>query len=233
VNQEPEAIAILGYLGKITLLKHYGVVREIDAHPFYAKERLSVQQGTSPSISHEVIPDIHARGALVGGYAWAQTAQRHTKIVVLHRADIDLIRVEHSDEWAGGDLDEIARWYVPKTCVHALEKQLMIPQRIRARLRDDTEPTLDEAEGIVLDLSFAQKRSGSTISDPCRFAERDAEWRDGAAWRMMSRGEFLPELLQQVEREAAVRAAGPEALAARGCSDQALGSEGRVPRLLL
>jgi hypothetical protein len=107
------------------------------ARPIYANEHFKVHQGTKKLIEHHVESSIRLRGELVGGYAWAETSRRDLVIVTLDRADIDQIRIDHSEDWADGELDDIARWYVPKTCIHQLRREIGLPDDYIAKYADD------------------------------------------------------------------------------------------------
>jgi hypothetical protein len=138
VDGEVHAAAMLHYRAEMALLKHkLRLVRQIEARPIYANEHFKVHQGTKKLIEHHVESSIRLRGELVGGYAWAETSRRDLVIVTLDRADIDQIRIDHSEDWADGELDDIARWYVPKTCIHQLRREIGLPDDYIAKYADD------------------------------------------------------------------------------------------------
>lgn len=130
-DRKPEAVAILGYHGKVRLLKHHRLIIDIDAKCVYEKDSIEIVDGTHPQITHRYSPDLLQRGALVGGWCQCLTTRRITKIVVMHRSEIDDIRLEYSDDYATGDLEEFARWFVPKTLIHQMEKHIQIPANVR------------------------------------------------------------------------------------------------------
>lgn len=124
---------------KRKILVQFGGVRWMNQQAVFANEEFVALQGDEPRIERHVqIMDPRQRGQLVGAYAIA--LQKHglpKSLVVLHRSDIDRIRVEWSEEWGGGDLDEIP-WYAVKTAVHALcDDHLTLPETTKRLLQED------------------------------------------------------------------------------------------------
>lgn len=139
VDGEMQAFAMLHYRAEMALLKARKIVKLIEARAVYKHEHFVVHQGTRKLIEHHVIHEAGARGELSGGYAWAEDYRRNLFIVTLGAAEIDQIRDEHSDECADGDLDLIARWFVPKTCIHLLRREIGLPEDFLAKYSDDFE----------------------------------------------------------------------------------------------
>lgn len=160
-----EAAAMLHYRAEIAILKHKRLVKFIEARSVYANEHFKVHQGTSKSFEHWVETSIRLRGELVAGYAYAEDYQRNRFIVTLDRADIDQIRIDHSDEWADGDLDDIARWYVPKTCIHQLRREIGLPEDFIAKYSDDFERRASTVD-VALPVPTAEQRPAGFPLDP-------------------------------------------------------------------
>lgn len=151
-GEQQRLTAMQGYRGKIELIVRHGVALRVDAFPVYENEAavdpktgkagFEYEQGSSPWIRHQPILDPASRGRLVGAYACATIRwSAPPKLYVMHRTEIDKIRLEYSQKWDKGTLDE-HQFYGPKTCVHQLAKQLPMKPKIRALLTDD----LDGAE---------------------------------------------------------------------------------------
>lgn len=139
VEGQMTAVAMLHYRAEIQILKAKRLVRDIEANCVYANEHFIVHKGTQPKIEHHVITEIRKRGALVAGYCFAETSRRQIKIVTMDRNEIDRIRVDHSDEMADGELDDIAHFFVPKTCVHAMRREIGLPEDYLIKYDDDFE----------------------------------------------------------------------------------------------
>jgi recombinational DNA repair protein RecT len=131
------------------MVKRSGAAREVQANPFYANEILKYEQGTRPYIEHHPIYEPKDRGELVGGYAWARVSAYRLKIAVLSAGEIDAIRLEKSEKWKKGPLQP---WYVRKTMIHQVTKELTKTRKIRELLREFEVEQLDQTVDVDPDL---------------------------------------------------------------------------------
>lgn len=130
--------AMQSYHGKIELLVRHGAARLVDGHPVYKNEHYKSALGTNPWIEHYPMTlDPDGRGELVGGYAFAKITQTEFKIVEISAKEIDAIRKKYSQQWADGRLEDVAHWYVPKTAIHRLCKQIPMSSDLAQLLTDD------------------------------------------------------------------------------------------------
>lgn len=141
---EYRAKVLRDYRGDIEMVIRSGGAREITAEPFYANEVLRYEKGTRPYIEHHPIYDPAARGPMVGGYAFAKLSAYSLKIAVLSISELDAIRQEWSPRWKKG---EIQPWWVRKTMVHQVTKELSKTKRIREVLSEFS----DEHRDTVVD----------------------------------------------------------------------------------
>lgn len=177
----------IGYKGKIELMLRYRAAKFIDYHCIYENEVLNqngghyrIEFGTNPFIEHKPIRDPAKRGALVGGYAFAQMTQVHAIIVEMDRSEVDAIRQDFSQQWktkweGSGQgrkqvplpLDEIP-WYVEARCVHRLSKK--VPMRgTLASLIADADGDDDEIEDVEV-AGTARRELGAGAAEPIRSA---------------------------------------------------------------
>jgi recombination protein RecT len=181
---EDRAQAIRDYKGDIALVIRCGAARYVDAQNVYAKEFFEYEQGTNPFVRHRPIMDPSTRGELIGSYAVAKISAHDIKVVVMHRQEIDEIRLKHSkswkEHWVDGkkvqyELEEI-RWYGPKTCVHRIVKQLPKSPKLEEVMKAFAleEKVLDgEMEEIVPAPAIAAGAAEGAVAGPGTQVDED------------------------------------------------------------
>jgi phage RecT family recombinase len=150
--------AVIDYKGAIDLVVQAGGARSIEAHWVYDDEHFKFKLGSGAYVDH--IPSLASRAEkkIVGGYAVAFTsAHIPPKIVVMGVDEINKIRAKSQSWWdkkqngnvvGSYTLEEIP-WYVAKTCVRQIIKQLPSTPRLRSAAQH-----IETEETVVTDYSI-------------------------------------------------------------------------------
>jgi phage RecT family recombinase len=149
---EKRAQMLLGYHGKIALLKREKIIWDIRASCVFEKEHFVPKLGTAENhaIEHWACASEMHRGALIAAYAAAELRRGGNFVYLMTKEEIARVKEKYSKSWKDKELDEI-RWYCQKTCVHQMWKW-MAPD-LPEYLRDDEEAPRevdgdDEAEAM-------------------------------------------------------------------------------------
>jgi phage RecT family recombinase len=164
-DEKPKLRMWLGYKGTIELAIATGLVRNVDAEPWYARDRFEYTAGTSPQILHVPrIGPLRARGDLLGFYsvAWlGATRESHRKIAVLSLEEIEAVR-EKSREWNPRKVPDIPIWWGRKRSINVVLGALPKNPALRGLLGhieredalefSDNVQTVEEAPAQIRDL---------------------------------------------------------------------------------
>lgn len=135
---EKRAQMLLGYHGKIALLKREKIIWDIRAACVFENEHFVPKLGTAENhaIEHWACASEMHRGPLVGAYAAAVLRRGGNFVQIMTKEEVDRVRLQYSKSWKDKEIDEI-RWYCTKTCVHQLWK--WISPDLPEYLRDDAD----------------------------------------------------------------------------------------------
>jgi phage RecT family recombinase len=165
--------AVIDYKGAIDLVIAAGGARSIEAHWVYEDEHFKYKLGSGAFVDH--IPSLASRAdkKIVGGYAVAFTSPHiPPKIVVMGVEEINRIRAKSQSWWdkkqngnvVGRYVLEEIPWYVAKTCVRQIIKQLPATPRLRTAAQH-----IETEETVVTDYSVEDAApSGGHAANPDR-----------------------------------------------------------------
>lgn len=175
------ANAVTGYKGKIELLIHNGVCRDVDTHVVYSKEHFRYEQGLNPILEHHPQPP-SVRGEPIGAYAIAWLSRSHAKFKFLYLDEIEAIREEFSKQWNREKVGACPPWYMRKTAVNAVVSLLPTSQKLKdiQKLTADDQFFADSTRGALsvvgdrpedidddgVDLSAAEDRGATDEPTP-------------------------------------------------------------------
>lgn len=133
---------LIGYRGKIELVKRAGGARLIYAEPVFEREvadkLFKYEQGTEPRIFHQPIMDPDDRGPMVAAYAVARVSMYDIRVVVQSIKQIEEVR-KLSKLCSPEKVKVCPDWWARKRLVHLITKELPMNDRMRhvARMLDE------------------------------------------------------------------------------------------------
>lgn len=173
------ATAVRSYQGDIELIVRAGGAKSIDAAAVYEGDRFEYQLGSNAWVNHTPQEKSKTGRKITHGYAVAHIAAGiPPKVVVMTIEEIDAIRKSKSQSWwAEKDregnvkrlipIEEIV-WYVEKTPVHKITKQLPTSPRL-AKL------TAQFDEEVITDAVIEDAPAEADLSHMAEDVSRDAE----------------------------------------------------------
>lgn len=178
--------AVMDYKGAIELIVNARGAKSIDAHWVYEDDRFEYRLGSNAMVDH--IPKLSSREGkkIVAGYAVAVIGTHiPPKVVVMGVDEINKIRSKSQSWYAKKDrqgnvtghytLEEIP-WYVAKTCVNQIKKQLpMTPALREVAAHIDAEETVVTEYVIEQDSRSRSAESGESPQPASTSSEPDAD----------------------------------------------------------
>ena len=167
---------IIGYKGLLDLVRRTGNVKEIAAHPIYERDTFQVVYGYDSTLRH--VPAFGDRGAVVGFYAYAQTADGGRYCEVMSLDDVKAIRDRSKSKDNGPwvtDFAEMGR----KTVLRRLCKYLPISIEIADKIGEDERREFKDATSIELNLGERKPATAAIEERPhtidATFHENEAQ----------------------------------------------------------
>lgn len=182
------ATPVRSYQGDIEMIVHAGGAKSIDAAAVWEGDAFEYELGSNAWLRHTPLMKAKEGRKIIAGYAVADiSGSTRPKIVVMPIEEIEKIRKEKSKSWytekvdVGGGRKEVRvipieriEWYVEKTPVHKITKQLPTSPRMAKIARqleeeiitdaviEDAEPTKggeDPGAGVRAPASVASTRT--------------------------------------------------------------------------
>jgi phage RecT family recombinase len=176
------ATAVRSYQGDIELIVRAGGARSIDASAVYDGDHFEYQLGSNAFINHRPSSKSKTGRKITHGYSVAHIAAGiPPKVVVLTIEEIDAIRKSKSQSWwAEKDregnikrlipIEEIP-WYVEKTPVHKIAKQLPTSPRMAKVVAQFDEEVVTDAVIEDAEPTTGGEEPGAGVGAPASAAD--------------------------------------------------------------